>query len=201
MPQPFLTSGVDSNTTTELMKTALILHGITGNSQENWFPWAKKELENLNWQVFCPDLPDTNHPDRTKWLNTVKDLLKEIDPTSLTIIGHSLGVATALDYLEQSAKPIQTLISVAGFYEDYGMELNSYFMAEKTIDLTVIKTRVNHIEVIYGDDDPYVPQQTLQNLALGLKVKSIIIPHGGHLNARAGFTEFPLLLDLILNQQ
>lgn len=182
------------------MNTALILHGITGNSQINWFPWLKKELEQKGYQVICPDLPKTDHPDRQEWLHVVKDLLQNIDHSSLTIVGHSLGVATALDYLEQSDKSINTLISAAGFYQDYGMELNSYFMAEKTIDLDIIKTKVNHINIIYGDDDPYVPQQTLQNLALGLKVKPTVIHHGGHFNTRAGFTKFPLLPELILNQ-
>lgn len=179
------------------MNTVLILHGITGNSQENWFPWLKKELEQKGYQVICPDLPKTDHPARQEWLHVAKDLLQDIDHSSLTIVGHSLGVATALDYIEQSDKSINTLISAAGFYQDYGMELNSYFMAEKDIDIPSIKPKVKNIHILYGDNDPYVPQKTLQNLADAFGVQPQIFKNGGHLNARSGFTQFPQVLQLI----
>jgi predicted alpha/beta hydrolase family esterase len=181
------------------MKTVLILHGISGNSQENWFPWLKQELELRDYKVICPDLPKTNHPDRQTWIKTVNTLLKDVDHSQLIIVAHSLGTPTALDYIEQSDQTINSLISAAGFFEDYGMELNSYFMAEKKIDIDNIRQKIEHIHILYGDDDPYVPQQTLNNLAQEFEVEPTIFPNGGHLSARAGFTKFPEILNIILN--
>lgn len=182
------------------MKTTLILHGITGNSQENWFPWLKSELEKVKHTVICPDLPDTHHPDRQVWLDTVKKLIQDTDHTELTIVGHSLGVPTALDYIESSAQKVHQLISVSGFYQAYGMELNDYFMKAKDINMSQVVQNLETSKVLFGDDDPYVPQPTLHKLAKSLHVTPIIIPHGGHLNAKAGFTQFPLLLEIFTQQ-
>jgi len=179
------------------MKTALILHGIKGSSGENWFPWLKGELEQKGWKVILPDLPGTNHPSRKKWLTTVKNLLRDVDFSSLSIIGHSLGVTTALDLIETEGKKVNILVSASGFARDYHAELNSYFLREKEVDLSRVKKLIEKPIVIYGDDDPYVPQEELQYLADRLGVKPKILEKGGHLNKRSGYTKFPLILEFL----
>jgi predicted alpha/beta hydrolase family esterase len=175
------------------MKTALILHGIGGSSKENWLPWLKKELDSRGWKVLSPDLPNTRHPDRKEWLETVKDLVGAVDFSELTIIGHSLGVPTALDLIETEEKKLKRLISVSGFYEDYGSELNSFFMVKRKVDMEKVNNLINEKIVIYGNDDPYVPQETLKNLADAFEVEPVIIKNGGHVNTASGYDELPLL--------
>jgi uncharacterized protein len=181
------------------MKTVLILHGITGYAGIHWQQWLHDKLIEHGYRVMMPTLPEPNHPERNECLVFIKNLLKNIDTSNLIIVGHSLGVATALDYLKTLDTPIKALVSVSGFYEDYGAELNSYFMSKKEIDINKVKQVVDKVFVLYGNDDPYVPQETLRSLALTLDVKPIIFKNGGHLNARAGYTEFPELLNIIKN--
>src|SRR3989339_1433745 len=49
----------------------LLIHGIHGNSQENWFPWLKKELEQKGCEVFVPDFPDTAETSMREWLEVL----------------------------------------------------------------------------------------------------------------------------------
>ncbi len=175
--------------------TILILHGIKGKAGDHWEQWLHDELQKKGHTVIMPTLPNAYHPDRNEWLQTIKP----IHPNGLVIIGHSLGVATALDFIEQSPVKIKALISVAGVGFDYGSELNSYFMKEKQIDFAQVKEHLEKSSVIYGDNDPYVPQKTLHDLADALGVTPEIIPDGGHLNTDAGYTTFAHLLEIIEN--
>lgn len=177
--------------------TILILHGIGSHAGAHWMQWLHDRLTEQGHQVLMPDLPNPDHPDRSQWLEVVKDAVVGVNPSELIIVGHSLGVPTALDYVESLDKPIKGLVSVAGFYEDCGAELNSYFMAEKNIDMEAVKDKLEQVFVLYGDNDPYVPQPTLKNLSQALGVSPRIFFNGGHLNTDAGYTQFPELLDIV----
>lgn len=180
------------------MKTVLILHGLQGYAGIHWQQWLHDELLKRGYQVLMPELPKSDRPDRFEWLKTIKDIVGNIDPSDLIIAGHSLGVVTALDYIETLSKPVALLVSVSGFSEDYGSEYNNYFMKVKNINLTKIKKLIVKSSVIYGDNDPYVPQKSLKLLADGLGVEPLIIQNGGHLNTDSWYTSFPQVLDLIV---
>lgn len=179
------------------MKTALIIHGIGGHAGIHWQQWLHDELQRQGYTVLMPDLPEPDHPDRQAWLKAITRVLQGVNLNDLTIVGHSLGVTTALDFLEQADSRVGELVSVSGFAENYGAELNEYFLAEKSIDFEKVKAHVNKTVVVYGDDDPYVTQDALRHVADSLGVEPVIIRKGGHLNTEAGFTEFPELAGLL----
>ncbi len=175
----------------------LILHGIKGYAGIHWQQWLHDELVKKGYQVVMPNLPKANHPDRADWLKAVLKAVSRIDFANLIIVGHSLGVLTALDLIEQAEKPVKALISVSGFSQDYGAELNSYFLKLKEINFKKVNKKIGESSVLFGDDDPYVPQKTLKLLARKLRVKPIIFSKGGHLNSEAGYTTFPKLLKIV----
>ena len=112
-------------------------------------------------------------------------------------MGHSLGVPSALDYIEQSEQSITALISVSGFYRSYGFEPNQYFMEEKNIDINKASKKIGTSYVICSDNDPYVTQKELLGLANALDVNPIIITEGGHINQTAGFNKLPEVMNII----
>lgn len=122
---------------------------------------------------------------------------KDVPLSELVMVCHSLGVAAALDCIEQADGPVKSLVSVAGFADDYGSELNTDYMQQKIIDFKKVRKNLQQARVVFADNDPYVPQPILRALAEKLDVEPIIITNGGHLNTDAGFTEFPLLMELI----
>lgn len=177
--------------------TVLILHGIQGHAGIHWQKWLNDQLAAKGHKVLMPNLPNAEHPDRSEWLRIVKEVIADCDLSDLVIVGHSLGVVTALDFIEQSPASIKALISVSGFSKDYNAELNSYFLKEKEINFEKVRKNLKKAVVIYGDNDPYVPQEILKLLADKLNVKPTIIKSGGHLNTDAGFSTFPELLKII----
>ncbi len=172
----------------------MIIHGIGGYAGIHWQKWLHDELEKKGHMVLMPSLPESDHPNRRTWLKLVQQIITPLEHRKTIIIAHSLGVTTALDVIEKLPEPIDALITVSGFSTDYQAELNSYFLKEKSIDFTRIKSNCLHFKVIYGDNDPFVPQSILLELAQNLGVNPIVIPNGKHLNADAGFATFPILL-------
>lgn len=178
--------------------TVLILHGIGGHAGIHWQQWLHDELKEHGYNVIMPTLSNSVHPDRQQWLSEIKQAVANIDTDKLIIVGHSLGTPSALDFIEEAESPLAGLVSVSGFATDYGLELNSYFLKEKAIDFDKVRANLKSVAVVYGDDDPYVTQEALQQLADELHVEPLIIPSGGHLNSERGYTTFPQLLDVIL---
>lgn len=176
----------------------LILHGIMGKAGENWAQWLNDKLASKSYSVIMPDLPNADRPNRQEWLKEISNIMQNLDGNTI-IVAHSLGVTSALDYLEQASCPIKGMVSVSGFSDDYGLELNSYFLKEKSIDFDKVNANTEKAFVFFGDNDPYVPQDSLNKLADNLKTKPVILAEGGHLNASAGFTEFPELLEAVLS--
>lgn len=178
-------------------KTVLIIHGIEGHAGIHWQQWLHDELAKRGYNVLMPNLPHSDHPDRAEWLKTIKKEVKDVAFSDLTVVGHSLGVTTALDLIESEKKKVKALVSVSGFSKDYGAELNSYFLRKREIDFKAVSELIGRVFVVYGDDDPYVPQKILKDLADKLGVKPVIVKKGGHLNMTSGYQKFPLLLELV----
>ncbi len=177
------------------MKTVLIIHGIGGHAGIHWQQWLHDQLQAKGYRVLMPELPNADHPDRNTWIEVIQKEIADINTQDLIIVGHSLGVTTALDLIEDTA--VAGLVSVAGFAEAYGAELNEYFLQEKHIDFSKVAKNLQWSSVVYGNDDPYVAQEALKYVASSLEVKPIVIDGGGHLNTDTGFTAFPTLLEII----
>lgn len=137
----------------------VLLHGFTGSSKNNFFPWLKEELELLGKKAFVPDMPSTNRPDANQQAEYV---LKNANFDENTVLlGHSYGSVTALKIIEQLKKPIKRLVLVAGFAEPGFLDKERNF--EKTtnwnFDFEKIKNNVQEIVILRAQNDSAVPQE------------------------------------------
>lgn len=175
----------------------LILHGLEGYAGIHWQGWLREQLLAKGYEVFMPQLPNPNIPERGAWMEAVNQALAGVLGQELIIVGHSLGAASAMDYIELHQGKIKGFVSVSGFHRNYDAEATDKFMTDRMINIEKVKANVEKVAVIYGDTDPYVPQEALQRLAADLGVAPEIVPGGGHLNSEAGFVTFPRLLEII----
>jgi len=178
---------------------AVILHGTLGEPGGNWFPWLKAELEARGRDVFIPRLPTPANQSRDQWCVALQDQVPALDSDTL-LIGHSCGATFLLHILEGLDVCVAQAIFVAPVTSALGLPdydaLNRTF-CDHTFDWDSIRRNVRRADVFCGDDDPYVPLEQPQGLAKSLNAPLTIIPGGRHLNAEAGYTEFPELLQSI----
>ncbi len=178
------------------MTNVFIIHGICGCPEENWFPWLKKELESSGCDVFVPRFPNPDHPKLTEWLEFFGKYQDNIKEDSI-VVGHSLSVSFLLRILEEH--PVKSAFFVAGFTgvmkNEFAEDMKTF--TERKFNWENIRKNCKHFEVFHSDNDPYVPVEKGKEIARNLGVELTLVKGAGHFNAKAGYTEFPLLLERI----
>ncbi|MCL4550133.1 MAG: alpha/beta hydrolase [Bacteroidetes bacterium] len=180
--------------------SAIIIHGSFGDPNENWFPWLDKELTKIGVSCIRPQLPTPTGQYLENWEKIFWANIKSIDENTI-LIGHSLAPAFILNILQQIKKPVFSTILVSPFIRKLGLpefdRVNISFIKGPFNWLRIIKN-AGKIRIFVGDNDPYVPYVAVQEVASKLNAKISVIHNGGHLNAEAGFTKFPLLLEELI---
>ena len=185
------------------MKNALILHGtdfdkVLNQRFNNWFPWLKKELEILGYDVWVPELPEAWHPDLERYWNFLKDF--NFNEETI-IIGHSSGGAMVFGLLHKlpPEKKIRLAVSVAGFYKDEGWNCGGLF--SESYNWKKIIEQAEKILVFWSPNDPYILKDQIEYLTKQLHIKPVIFPNKGHFNIESNkdYKQFPELLEMIKN--
>lgn len=180
------------------MKNVFIIHGAYGYPGENWFPWLKKELEKEGYNVIVPTFPTPENQNLNNWLKVIGNYKKYFDQDTI-VVGHSIGAGFLLNVIERLERPIRSAFLVSGWtglLNDSLDEINKTFI-DKQFDWNKIKKNCQKFYVYNSDNDPYVPLKLGQDLAKNLEADLILVKNGGHIGSKAGFTEFPLLLNNI----
>ena len=181
------------------MKNAFIIHGTEGCPEENWFPWLKKKLEELNYKVFVPQFPTPENQDPEYWFEVFKDYEKYLDKDTI-IIAHSGGCAFLLRLLEKIQVKIKTAVFVA---PPVGVLPIKYYEAdrpfiENSFDWKKIRNSSSNFLVFYSEDDLFICIGNGEKLAKELGVDLIRLKNAGHFNEKAGYTKFDLLLEKLI---
>lgn len=187
------------------MKKALILHGTNGNSQENWFPWLKQQLETAGYVVWVPDLPGADKPNLKRYNKFVFTNHDFSITDDTIIIGHSSGAMAALGLLEALPENFKVKVCylVGAFKNDLGWEALKDIFA-KPFDFANIKQKSEAIYFIHSDNDPYCPLDHAEYLSEQVGGKLLVMPGQKHFSVGTygeEYREFPDLLRLILGQK
>ena len=175
-----------------------IFHGTEGYPEENWFPWMKEKLEAEGCKVTVPQFPSPPIvPAKiSEWFDVLKKYESEITENTI-LIGHSLGGAFTLKVLEKLKHPVRAVFFVGTaigekpiLYYDRDRSFSGF-----SFDWENIREKSKHFVVFQSDDDPYVGLENGKELAKHLGVELTFVPNAGHFNKKAGYTEFPQLLE------
>ncbi|HSX02161.1 MAG TPA: alpha/beta hydrolase [Candidatus Saccharimonadia bacterium] len=175
------------------MKPRIIF--IHGNQATNWrfawTPWLKTELEQRGYDTTFETMPDSIIARAEYWLPCMQDFLKIGEQD--VIVGWSSGAVAALRYAE--THQIRGSVLVSPSYTDLGDALekqSGYF--DKPWDWAAIKANQAHIGLVYGDDDPYIPQAEFEHIAAELQPDVMKVAGGRHFIERQ---QLPEVLDYI----
>ncbi len=99
------------------VKRIVLLHGRQGSAHTEFFPWLKKKLEALGYEVQAPELPNAEEPDDEEQADFVEQHCTLDEHTA--ILGHSFGGVVALRLLERGTKVKRTVLVSMPFSGTY----------------------------------------------------------------------------------
>lgn len=170
------------------MKKIYMIHGWEGSSQDNWFPWLKREFEKHHLKVEVFDMPNTNEPRISDWVKHLEDKIGDVDEDTY-FIGHSIGCQTIIRFLEKlhKHKKVGGCIFVAGWFnltkeafedEEDKMLMNPWMTTH--VDFSRVLDHCNNFLAIFSENDPYVPVGEAKIFEEKLGAKTITTKDRGH---------------------
>lgn len=174
-----------------------IIHGWKAVPVEGWRPWLKTELGISGYMSFIPEMPDPVNPEMNAWVEHLRREVKHPDEHT-HFIGHSLGVAAILRYIESlpQGTRIGRVVSVAGFCGDIGVpEVASFVTAP--FDFGKIASHISEFTCIYSDNDSFVPMDRADIFRKELHARMVMIPNGKHFSSNEGYNKLPAALEAL----
>jgi predicted alpha/beta hydrolase family esterase len=171
----------------------IFLHGNGSTSWAfAWTPWFKEELTKKGYASAFETFPDPKIARAKFWLPFLEEELGAGENDVL--VGWSSGAVAAMRYAETHKVRGSVLISPS--YTDLEDDLekqSGYF--DHPWNWPDIRQNQKDICLIYGDDDPYIPQAEFDFIAAQLQARVIEVPGGKHF---IDFNEFPELMEYVI---
>ncbi|MEI6850695.1 MAG: alpha/beta hydrolase [Candidatus Saccharibacteria bacterium] len=182
------------------MTRFLILHGTDGSPEINWFMWLKGVLIGKGYEVWLPQLPNSDKPNAKIYNDFILSNSKFIFDENTILIGHSSGAVEILSLLQNlpESSKVTASILVSAFKDSLGWNsLNGLF--KEPFNFELIKKHCDNFIFIHSDNDPYCPIEHAEYLAKQTDGKLIKFEGQGHFNTELGpgYKQFPQLLEII----
>ena len=176
-----------------MVKVIFIPGNGGGNTNDEWFPYVKKELEKIGCEVISPgEYPDSVIARMNIWLPFI-DSFKPDENTIL--LGWSSGAVASMRYTEKHK--IFGSVLIAPCYTDLGFERETesgYYDAPW--DWENIKNNQKWVIQFSSTTDPYIPltESRFIHEKIGSEYYEI---DAGHFYPK---TEFPELIEAVINK-
>lgn len=171
----------------------ILVHGYKASPATNFWPWLVDELKAKGFEVVMPELPNPTEPDRDAWTQAILDAAGTLSKDDI-VVGHSLGGATALRFLEaaeaRTTPHACILISTPWMIKDD--RFRGFFLTE--LDHDVLMWRASKFAVIHAKDDAVIPFAHAEKYAEVFHARLVAPEAGGHFDEK----QYPVILDTIV---
>jgi predicted alpha/beta hydrolase family esterase len=165
----------------------VFVHGNQSTTwQAPWAVWLKKKLDGMGYNTHFETMPDPTLARREIWIPYLESQVVVGDGD--VIIGWSSGAVAAMRYAENHKLLGSILISPSYTHLNDDMERQSGYFDDPW-DWKAIKSNQKKIAIVFGDDDPYIPQSEFAYIAVHLGPEKLKIPGAGHFDTRQDMNE------------
>lgn len=167
--------------------TILFIHGFTSSSQQNWFPYISKKLDEVGISYRIPDLPGGTYPHLNNWLEKMQEVITHVEGP-LILVGHSLGTRAILEYLDKYKAEVEKVFLIAAFANklenaqrhDDGRSYADFF--EHKVDASEIKKHVQDFIVVHSLEDSSIEFDQAKEISDDLNARLIEVKGRDHIS-------------------
>lgn len=169
-----------------MQRRVFIVHGWTATPYDNWFPWLGSELGALGIPAAVPQMPDTDNPAPSRWINALGKLVGTPDGGTC-LVGHSIGASTVLKYLETLRHGRCGLAVLVAPWPNLPQVKNAAYsaMARRWMatepNWASIRRHVGNVTVVFSTTDKYVRISNSRYYASALGAKVVRLEKRGHI--------------------
>ncbi len=171
------------------MTTYYIIPGLGNSGEEHWQTYFERQgpnfirIQQMEWDA----------PKCQDWIEAIEQALKGVDLREVVLVGHSLGCATIAHWAQQYHKVVKGAFLVA----PSDLEAPLYtFPAEGFAPFPLQKLPFSSL-VVASSNDPWVSLDRAKQFADAWGSNFLNIGEAGHINASAGFGDWPEGLELL----
>ena len=170
----------------------ILIHGYKSGPKLNFWPWLIDELKKRGHEVVAPQLPDAENPDEQAWTEALLEEVKNVDDETI-VIGHSLGGAMALRFLEavEARSTPKACLLISTPWMILSDKFRGFFMSE--LDFEVLMWKVSRFALLHSKDDDVIPFDHAQKYEKVLHAKLHETEEAGHFKGES----YPVMLKVI----
>ncbi len=172
----------------------LLVHGFKTTPNGSWFPWLMGELKKQAVYACALDMPTPATPKQEEWVAEIARAVDRHVAGTVYLVGHSLGVAAILDYLQsENARAVAGAVLVSGkTHPSENLATAGFYQA---FDFEKIKNQCKSFVIIHATNDDMVPYEEGVLLARELGVELVTLQDGKHLTGSQGVFALPAALE------
>lgn len=177
----------------------LVLHGLTNRRPEgHWERRLTAALRRAGHIVVYPQLPDTDSPDLTTWLDLVDAelaILAEAGDAPLTVVAHSLGAVTWLHAVARglAVHPDRVLLVAPAGPEELAEAAPAFALRPAAGSPTAdqVAASAGSTLLVWSGDDQWCAEGVDVVFGEPLGIPVVVVPGGGHLALGDGYGDWP----------
>ncbi len=177
----------------------LVLHGLTNRRPEgHWERRLTAALRRAGHIVVYPQLPDTDSPDLTTWLDLLDAelaILAEAGDAPLTVVAHSLGAVTWLHAVARglAVHPDRVLLVAPAGPEDLAEAAPAFALrpADGSPTADQVAASAGSTLLVWSGDDQWCAEGVDVVFGEPLGIPVVVVPGGGHLALGDGYGDWP----------
>ena|SRR6218665_2316153 len=167
----------------------LIVPGLGNSGAEHWQTY----FENSGDNFYRIDQKEWDAPNCEEWIETIDKKVSEFDPSTVVLIGHSLGCSTIAHWATKYKRQIKGALLVA----PSDLEAPQYsFPAVGFAPIPLVKINFNTI-LVASSDDIWVSLERAKFFADNWGSEFINIGDAGHINVSSGHTNWEEGLEIL----